>query len=709
MWAICFKELKSYFKSFFGWLFLAGFILFAGFYFVAQNVINAYPYISYSVSSVFIILIFLIPLLTMRAFSEEKKQKTDQLLLTAPVRLVDIVLGKFMALAIMMLIATAIFGIFTLIMSFYGSIPVVQSLLALLCLLLFGLLIISIGLFISTLTEHQFISALISYGFFIFMLLVPSLVYSFVDSTKPLAKVVSFFDYYQSFDFLLGGILNLNDIIKILSFIFVFLILTYYSFGKNSLSINFVGVKKFVWDKFTTLIIILLVVGINIGCSYIPLSYMEFDFTETRMYTISDKTKDLLENLNEDITIYWLADENNCDATIQRYLNQYDKKSKHIDLQYKPMKKYPMFYAEYTDTAPSDNSIIVVKGDDYRVLDYEILYTHTTSIDYSTYQTVDNITGVDVEGQVTAAISGLLNGDTYTIYLTEGHGEFEIYTALTDKLKKAGYHVDTISLLKDSIPENCVTLIVNGPETDFTEEEIYKIEDYIDKGGNVILMAAIDINNTDNYDKLMEDYGVSITDGTVLEDEPYNTYNNENYILLLDPLVTDISEDLVINKKFNVFAQTRGFRIKEDLGDEYTITSVVEPSAGAYSKVLVANTSLDKDTDYEEGPFSVCVLTEKYSKYTGETGKVLLVGSPYFLNENLDALVSYANSDLFINSLNMNVELPNNSAVEPKSYDFNRLVFPTIAIYVYLGVFCLAVPLTLIITGIVIIIVRSKK
>lgn len=96
MIAIYKRELKSYFHSVIGHLFIAATLFFIGLYFTVYNLFNGYPYISYAISSVVFLFLISVPILTMRILAEEKKQKTDQLILTAPVGIGQIVMGKFL-------------------------------------------------------------------------------------------------------------------------------------------------------------------------------------------------------------------------------------------------------------------------------------------------------------------------------------------------------------------------------------------------------------------------------------------------------------------------------------------------------------------------------------------------------------------------------------------------------------------------------------
>ena len=99
MTAIYKRELKSYFQSMTGYVLIAFLVIFTGIYFMAYNLNSGYPYFSYVLMNINYVLIIIIPMLTMRSFAEERKNKTDQLLLAAPVKLFDIVMGKYLAMA----------------------------------------------------------------------------------------------------------------------------------------------------------------------------------------------------------------------------------------------------------------------------------------------------------------------------------------------------------------------------------------------------------------------------------------------------------------------------------------------------------------------------------------------------------------------------------------------------------------------------------
>ena len=124
MLAIIKREILSYFSSATGYIILAAFYVFGGFYFYMTSLASNTTDLSYTFSSLFIILIFIIPILTMKLFSEEKKQKTDQALLTAPISLTSMTLGKYFAAIIMYLFCITITLIYAIIVSFFNSLSI---------------------------------------------------------------------------------------------------------------------------------------------------------------------------------------------------------------------------------------------------------------------------------------------------------------------------------------------------------------------------------------------------------------------------------------------------------------------------------------------------------------------------------------------------------------------------------------------------------
>lgn len=164
MRAIYKRELDSYFHSMIGYIFIAFFLAITGVYFMAYNLNYGYPIFSYVLSALVFILMIAIPVLTMKSFSEDRKSKTDQLLLTAPVSLGQIVLGKYLAMVTVYLVPNLIFCLYPLVIKMQGNAYFATDYCGILVFFLLGCVYISIGMFLSSLTESQIIAAISSFG-----------------------------------------------------------------------------------------------------------------------------------------------------------------------------------------------------------------------------------------------------------------------------------------------------------------------------------------------------------------------------------------------------------------------------------------------------------------------------------------------------------------------------------------------------------------
>ena len=172
MKAIYKRELRSYFTSMIGCAFAAVLTVIGGVYFMVYNLTSGYPYFSYSLSGVIFAVLITVPVLSMKCFAEERKNKTDQLLLTSPVPLTKIILGKYFAMITVFAIPCLIYCLFPLIIKFQGNAHLLVDYSSILAFYLLGCVFIGIGMFLSSLTESPVIAAISTFGvlFFLYML-----------------------------------------------------------------------------------------------------------------------------------------------------------------------------------------------------------------------------------------------------------------------------------------------------------------------------------------------------------------------------------------------------------------------------------------------------------------------------------------------------------------------------------------------------------
>lgn len=174
MWAVIKKEFKSYFYSPIGYVFIGLFlIMFSIFFYI--DVFNYqstnFEYIFYSGAT---ILTFIVPILTMRTIAEERKNGTEQLLLTSPLNITKVVIGKFIAATAIVVITEICTFMYFGILSFFGTPHITTALVTLLGFLLLAMSYISFGIFASSITENQIIAGVITIGFFILTWFLPN-------------------------------------------------------------------------------------------------------------------------------------------------------------------------------------------------------------------------------------------------------------------------------------------------------------------------------------------------------------------------------------------------------------------------------------------------------------------------------------------------------------------------------------------------------
>lgn len=164
MLAVYKKELRGYLTSMVGYVFIAFVLLILGIYFTAYNLQYASPDFGATLSSVTFLFLVITPILTMRILAEEKKNRTDQLLLTAPVSVWKVILGKYLSMVTIYAIPVVISTFYPLIMGRYGVISYPMAYVAVIGFFFLGCAQIAVGLFLSSVTESQVIAAVLTFG-----------------------------------------------------------------------------------------------------------------------------------------------------------------------------------------------------------------------------------------------------------------------------------------------------------------------------------------------------------------------------------------------------------------------------------------------------------------------------------------------------------------------------------------------------------------
>ncbi len=708
MIAICKREFASLFNNVIGWLFVGVMVAMYGLYFFLYNMLYGLPQISHTLSAVTFLFLIAVPVLTMRILSEDRRNRTDQLIMTAPVSTWQIVLGKYLALVLVFAIPVCLMAVSPLILGLFGEANYTGSFLALLGFVLYGLLTLSVGLFVSSLTESVVISAIVSFVLLFLGYMMPSITGAVFPDGGIIPTILGAYDFITPMDDLSDGSLNLRSIIYYVSVTGLFLFGTVQSIEKRRWSVSVRKLSGSVFSITTIAVVCAAVAGVNALALQIPDSQAIIDMTAEKYFSLTKDTVKFLKDYSEDVTIYVVGTKKSVKESsveIPKTLKRYHEANPRIKISYVNISKNPTFLASYDAEGEQEGSLIVVSDKRSKVIPVSDIYP--SEIDYTTYS--QTVTGYDGEGQITSALQYVSTDDVPVVYILEGHDELAIGEDFMDVLEKSNYEIKQLSFLKEeAVPEDSAALIINGVQSDLSDDDVKKVVDYINDGGSVLAsMDFLQMDNLARYKGILSEYGITPVEGVVAElDKDY--YYQNPYYLLPEVEVSDATDGL--EGKSSIFSPfSVGLEYNEDNDNTYTklfVTSDKATSKKGYgsaeemAKVASVQTEVTKDPGDPDGPFSVGLLTE-----TKKGGKIIVLGSAYLLTDASDAMVSYRNSRLFDSMMKVlvpDLENENGVIIPVKKYDETRLTVNTNAAQMYGFIFIVLLPVSCLVAGVVI-------
>lgn len=693
MKAVLKRELKAYFTSVIGWIFLAAFFFVFNLYFVANNLIYGTPYLSYSLSNVAFVLVIIIPILAMRSMAEDRRTKTDQLLYTAPVSIPKVIIGKFLALVAIFSIVVGAICLCPLLLSRFGNVPMTESYAAIFGIWLYGCLSIAICVFVSALTESQVIAAVLSFALLFIGFMMQQITGLISSSDNVVTKVLNALCTQTHLTNFCNGILDVTGIVYYVSGMVLFLFLTCQLVQKHRWSVSAKKIRRGVFNSSFVVIGLAIVVAVNVFANELPEKAKSVDLTSQNLYTLTDDSVNLVKDLKQDVTLYVLSSEKSADDTVARTLSNYEDASSHIKVEYIDPAVSPNFYASYTDTAPSDGSIIVVSGNTSKVVSSSDLYQY--DIDYSTYTQTKS--AYDGEGQLTSAISYVTSEDLPKVYTITGHGETALDDTFKSALEKMNISVEDLTLLQEeAIPEDAAAVIINGPTSDFSADDATKISTYLAGGGKLIVTTAYNkTEDTPNFDGILSAYDIQVTNGLVMDSDSSHYYQYPFYLLPDVASATQTSK--VSNYVFMPYAQAltnAGVHT-----DTITWTDLLTTSDNAYVKTDISNiTTFEKESGDQSGKFTLAAnVTDSESG-----ADITVVASVLAFSNDADSIVSGQNLALFKGIASTFASSDSAVSIDAKPYTYTTLSVNQSVAIMSETLLVMVLPVALIVIGIVI-------
>lgn len=425
------------------------------------------------------------------------------------------------------------------------------------------------------------------------------------------------------------------------------------------------GTKQGTYSIGITAIVLSIVVVVNLIVGQFPEKYRNIDVSSTHIYEISETTEELLQGLEQDVTLTVLAVKENTDERIRTFLSKYAGMSDHVTVEWVDPVLHPSVLQEYE---ANENTIVVtgentgkstqVSFDDIIVQDlYSYYYTGTASE-----------TEFDGEGQLTGAIYYVNSDVTKKIYRTSGHGEATPSSTIIDLMDKNNNTVEEWNLLMSAqIPEDCDLLLMYAPTKDLTEDEKAAIETYLSTGGNVmLLLGETNAAELPNLSTLMRTYGLEAVEGYMAD--PQRAYQGNAYYFF--PLLS-VSGDMEKGLTSQMILLTNGYGMNliDPERDSISTQSFMQTSEHAYA----VTEESEKEAQYALGVTATETLEdEKESHFT-----VISAGS--LIDAQItDTFPTLENTTLFMNAVTANFDDVENISIEPKSLavTYNTVQYP---------------------------------
>lgn len=458
--------------------------------------------------------------------------------------------------------------------------------------------------------------------------------------------------------------------------------------------------KKFKYGGYATLmtaIVLAILVVVNLVVDQIS---FKVDLTQNQIFSLSDQTKQILKNLDQEINIIGLYETGEENVLFDEILQKYRAESKYINIDYVDPVKNPTFSSKYTKDGETlrEGSYIVECGDRFKVIDNYDLFNYRTT-QYGQWYAES----LAVEQQITSAIHYVTAEELPTIYLVTGHLEDGLPYDLRKQLELENYEIEELSLLtEEKVPEDADILMFISPKRDMTEDEAEKVRQYLENKGRAIFFMELVENELPNFEAVLKSYGVGLNKALVIEGDNSRYWQSPAWII--PKLEThDITRPMRSNNMQVVTIGAQGVDILDVKKRTLEIEPLLTTSDNSWGKVDLTSTNIQKEEGDISGPFNIAVTVydkiwnEKTAEYEG--AKLVVVGDAEFLNPQF---ASIGNADFVLNTLNWLQDEHESISIRPKNIVSEYLNINSFQILLFSGIVVILIPLIILGSGLVV-------
>jgi len=481
-------------------------------------------------------------------------------------------------------------------------------------------------------------------------------------------------------------------------------------FKKIGASFRRKGFRSGVYATVTSVLVVVAIIVVNL---IVSAAGVQKDLTASGEKSLTEETKELLSGVKDDLTFYFLTKEGETlawlESSFDMYMELYQDASDKITFETVDLLLNPKFAEKYTDKTVLQYSIIVVNETTQlsKYISVQDMVLTETTMDSYTFQYSEVPVGLDIEGQVNAAIRYVTDGKQTNLYAISGHGEKAMGAEGQNLLGKANINYNKLeSMTAERVPEDCDILFVTVPARDYTDAELTMFKEYADRGGDFLILAEKQ-QGVDNYDRLLAYCGVQVENRIIVEGD--SQYHNPASPLEIYPHIEsnhDITKKLS-GSNYLPIRNAYALSVVTDTLHEIKATALLSTSDAAYAKnVEDGNITLTKVDGDPVGPFRVGM----YLKNTETKSEAVVLSGGYAFYEPYLKLSNYANASLLTDSVNYMAEAEVVSAIRTLSFESEEML--TINASQANGiaiVLVIVIPVLLIVTGIYVMLRRRNR
>ncbi|MCI8371329.1 MAG: GldG family protein [Lachnospiraceae bacterium] len=455
------------------------------------------------------------------------------------------------------------------------------------------------------------------------------------------------------------------------------------------------------YSALITVIVIAVIIVVNLMVNALPATVTKFDFTEQQTFTLSEQTKQMVKGLKEDVTIYVIAQKENESQSLLSLLEKYQALSSNLKVEVKDPAVYPAFTSQYTEETLTDNSLIVVSGEQSRVVTFIEMYD---KLGYNEQDNSLQLTSESIfvgEDMITSAIDYVTAESLPKLYIMTGHGEQPI-GSFASEIQRENISNTTLNLAREGrVPEDADCILMEAPTSDISAAEAQALSDYLKKGGKFFYVSYFAKNATPNLDGLLKEYGIQVADGFVCEGAG-NYYGS--YPAWVSPVYGshEIVNPLAKAQMQMILTIPQHIELLEDRADSITVTPLLRTSSSAYLKQVNAET-MEKQAGDKNGVMNLAVAVEKNDT------KIIVATTYDLFSEQSNEQVSGGNYDFLLNSIGYLCEHESMVAIRGKQVYSNSLTVTSGHTMLWIFVLMIIIPLVCLIAGLVLWARRRKR